>query len=134
MSIRLVSDNGEIFWFTGSNWKRLLRFAGQHGWKWDRALIPERMTQLEWNDKYEVIGGAELAPAGASSLADAVERGIRDDPQNTFLLQRLEKNQEAVKKKLPTYNALSHAADITRNWMEFVAFARRSGFRVDLTD
>ena len=134
MRIRLVRDDGSVFWFTTSNWKRFLRFAGQHGWKWNRELIPGRLGDGQMNDKYEFIGCARVELDAAQSLADAVERGVRDEPQPAFLVKEFDRTKVAVRETLPNCDPLTHAQNVVKHWVTFVPYARAGGFRVDLTD
>jgi len=136
MGIRLVSDRGDIYWFTIRNWKRCLRFAGLHGWKWDRRLLPDR-----WGDdvpfvinKGEVatIGGAYVDAEAAASLADAIKIGAKKDPPPPFLFKELERMKSEMRQKLPAYDPANHSTDLVAEWLKFADFAETGGFRVDL--
>jgi hypothetical protein len=134
MGIRLVSDDQSIFWFTSSNWKCILRFAGQHGWRWNRELLPDRWTDRAWDERWEIVGGARLDADAARLLADAIERGTASDPKPAFLMKELERVKDKMKERLPAYDPAEHASELAETWVKFTAFARKGGFRVDLTD
>jgi hypothetical protein len=134
MGIRLISDDQRIFWFTSSNWKRILRFAGQHGWRWNRELLPDRWTDRTWDECWEIVGGARLDADAARLLADAIERGTASDPKLAFLMKELERVKDKMKERLPAYDPAEHASKLAETWVKFAAFARKGGFRVDLTD
>lgn len=88
------------------------------------------------NEKYEFIGCARVESDAAQSLADAVARGVRDDPKPDFLLKELERVTDSIRKEHPTYDydPTAHALTIVQRCAEFVPFARKGGFRVDHTD
>ena len=86
------------------------------------------------NNEYEFIGCARVELDAAQSLADAVERGVRDEPQPVFLVKEFERTKDAVREKLPNYDPVTHAQNVVKHWVMFVPYARVGGFRVDLTD
>jgi hypothetical protein len=132
MGVRLVRDDGNVFWLTGSNWRRLLWFASHYGWRWDQARIQRHDGLM--NDKYEFIGCARFDEDAAQLLADAVQRGTHADPTPHYLVKDLDRNAQAIREKLPDFDPASHAEDLVQRWAEFAEFARKGGFRVDLTD
>ncbi|HQY88044.1 MAG TPA: hypothetical protein PK402_05255 [Tepidisphaeraceae bacterium] len=135
MSIRLVNDAGDVYWFTGGNWRRVLAFASRHGWQSNPLLEPDNWDEsLTWNDKYEIVGGASLAKAESHALADAIDRGVREDPAGASVVEELEVHAEAVRQELPDYDPALYAADLLKEWLRFRDFARGSALRVDLTD
>lgn len=135
MSIRLVNESGEVFWFTSINWGRLIAFAARYGWPPNSSLDPDNWNEsLTFNDKYEMVGGASLTGVESKALANAIARGICDDPENTGVAEELAVHAEQVRRKLPSYDPARHARDLLQEWSRFQAFALRGGFRVDLTD
>ncbi len=135
MSIRLVDDSGEVFWFTGSNWRRVLAFASRHGWQPNPLLEPDNWDDsLTWNEKYEIVGGASLNKAESVALADAIDRGLREDPINASVAEEFAVDVEAMREKLPEYDPARHAADLLKDWSRFRDFARDRALRIDLTD
>jgi hypothetical protein len=135
MSIRLVNDAGEVFWFTSGNWRRVLAFASRHGWSLNPSLEPDNWDEaLTWNEHYEIVGGAAVAEAESRELADAIERGVTGDPAGDSVAAELAIRAEDIRRKLPEYDPARHAVDLLHEWARFQAFARRGAFRVDLTD
>jgi len=134
MPIRIVNDAGEFYWFTGGNWGRMLRFAAHYGWPPNPSLEPPNWDSGTCINQSEIVGCASLAKADSHALADAIDRGIREDPNGASVAKELEVNAEAVRKKLPTYDPTRHAADLVQEWLRFGDFARGSALRVDLTD
>jgi hypothetical protein len=134
MGIRLVSDDESIFWFTHSNWKRMLRFAGQHGWKWNRELLPIRWTDAAGDENFQIVGGARLDADAARLLADAIKRGAASNPKPAFLIQELEKIKDKMPERLSGHDPVEYASKLVETWVEFAAFARKGGFRVDWAD
>jgi hypothetical protein len=135
MSIRLVNDAGQVYWFTSGNWRRVLAFAARHGWSPNLSLEPENWDEsLTWDDKWEIVGGASLSKAEAHALADAIDRGLREDPVGGSVAQELEAHAEAVREKVADYDPARYSADLLREWSRFQAFARGTALRVDLTD
>jgi hypothetical protein len=135
MSIRLVNDAGEVYWFTSGNWRRVLAFAAHHGWPPNPSLEPDNWDEsLRWNDKYVIVGGASLSKAESQALAEAVDRGVRDDPVGESVVKELEAHAGAVRQKLPDYDPARYAIDLLKEWSRFRDFARGTALRVDLTD
>jgi hypothetical protein len=135
MSIRLVNDAGEVYWFTSGNWRRVLAFASRHRWPPNPNLEPDNWDEsLTWNEKYEIVGGASLSKDESHTLADAIDRGVREDPAGASVAKELEVHAEAVRQELPDYDPARHAADLLKEWLRFRDFARGTALRVDLTD
>lgn len=135
MSIRLVNDAGEVYWFTCANWLRVLAFASRHGWLPNPLLEPDNWDEsLDWNEKYEIVGGASLNKDESRALADAIDRGIREDPAGASVVKELEVHADAVRREFPGYDPTRHAADLLREWLRFRDFARGTALRVDLMD
>ncbi len=135
MLIRLVNDVGQVYWFTSGNWRRVLAFASRHGWSPVPSLDPDNWDEsLTWNDKYEIVGGASLSKAESHALADAIDRGVVEDPVGASVVKELEVHADAVREKLPEYDPARHAADLLNEWMRFRDFARGTALRVDLTN
>lgn len=132
MSIRVANDAGEEFWFSIVNWRRMLAFASLHGWPTNAALEPDNWDEsLPFNDKYEIVGRAAVTQGDALALADAIDRGIRDDPRAA---SDLERTAPHVREKLPTYDAQDQAIALLNDWSRFRDFARGRALRIDLTD
>jgi hypothetical protein len=135
MSIRLVNDAGQFYWFTSVNWRLVLAFASRHGWPPNPSLEPGNWDEsLTWNEKYEIVGGATLSEAESHALADAIDRGVVEDPAGASVAKELEVHAEAVRQKLPGYDPARYAADLLKEWLRFRDFARGTALRVDLTD
>jgi hypothetical protein len=101
MSIRLVNNAGEIFWFTSGNWQRLLAFASRNGWKFDASLEPQNWDDsIPLNDQYEIIGGARLTTSGALALATAIERGLKTEADGATIAIELATRQDQIRKVL----------------------------------
>ena len=135
MSIRLVNDAGQVYWFTSGNWRRVLSFASRHGWPPNPSLEPDNWDgSVTWNDQYAIVGGASLSKADSQALADAVDRGVREDPVGESVVKELEAHADAVREKLPDYDPARYAADLVKEWSRFREFARGTALRIDLTD
>jgi hypothetical protein len=134
MPIRIVNDVGGFYWFTRGNWGRILRFASRHGWPPNSSLEPPNWDSPTWNNQSEIVGCASLSKADSHALVDAIDRGVRKDPNGASVAKELEVNAEAMRKNLPNYDPARHAVDLVQEWLRFRDFARGSGLRVDLTD
>jgi hypothetical protein len=135
MSIRVVNDAGEVFWFTSGNWRLLLAFASRHDWLSNPTLNPDNWNEpMTWNSNYEIVGGASLGKAEAQALANAIDRGLRDDPRGASVASDLQTRAKDVQRILPDYDPALHAAGLLKEWSRFGDFARGNTLRIDLTD
>jgi hypothetical protein len=135
MSIRLVNDAGQVYWFTSGNWRAMLAFASRYGWPPNRLLDPQNWDEaLTWDEKWEIVGGASLNKVESAALADAIDRGHLEDPTNAIVAQEFAVHVEAMREKLPEYDPARHAADLLKDWSRFRDFARGRALRIDLTD
>src|SRR5437764_1134554 len=78
MSIRLVNDAGEVYWFSSGSWRRVLAFASRHGWPacsgW-RGHAVERLDLRERTRRGHVV----LAAAARHGHA---RRSLREEWAN----------------------------------------------------
>jgi hypothetical protein len=137
VSIRLISETGETFWFTGTNWARLLRFAALNGWSHPHDLDPSDWwdrPDIEFINQSEIVAGARLNRDEAARLADVIEQGLHRDPRPQFILDEVERIAAEVRKELPSHDPLKYVDTVIGGWSRFPAFARKSGFQVDWVD
>lgn len=135
MSIRLVRDDNAIFWFTTGNWRDILRFAELYGWPADPLLDPDNWDgEMELQNQCELVGGAFLSSDRSTLLADAIERGVVDDPAALFIVETLRPTETWVRSKLPDYDVNASVIEKIKRWAEFAAFARGRVLRVDWSD
>jgi hypothetical protein len=133
MSIRLYRSDGDFFWFTSSNWERLINFARQYGCE---ATGLARL--VDWNDDGtgslegpNMIGVHVVGDAEARALAEAADRGLADP--DALVLRRIvaEGNVTLQQRRPDLAFTISH---FTEPWAKFVTFARAGGFRLDWMD
>jgi len=90
MAMHLHSARGDFGWDVFSR-QKLLRLAERYGWKPAGTTLSEAelkwMPDGKWDGNYTTNGGQTVAPTDARSLAEALDRAVRDIPSQDVIAQ-----------------------------------------------
>jgi hypothetical protein len=90
MAMLLHSVRGDFGWDVFS-WQKLLRLAESYGWRPAGTTLPEAelkwMPDGRWDGSYTSNDGQTVVAADARSLAEALDRAVRDIPSEDVIAQ-----------------------------------------------
>jgi hypothetical protein len=119
MSVELINDAGESFGFSNRGWFYVVEFAKAHGW-----------TRLVDDKDFG------LSATQASDMANAIDIGIGEGSPDAIAVRVARELTDRL--VLPSQSAMFSDEAIVLNagtilyWKQFVSFARKGGFSIDI--
>jgi hypothetical protein len=127
----LTSDSGAAFRASGLGWAYDLNLAEEYGWRPAGTERPPRLPPtVAWDGRYDSNEGQRVSRADAESLADALERALRDPEgaaRAAAVTRRLSEEIRAVTGRDFTLEVPGTDADHQRS---LIGFLRSGSFEI----